>query len=136
MKGESTIIDELDKKLSSKQFALQVELDSASGELAAIRRKVEALNQLYEARRVELDNFQKVLYPRFSIVRFCPAKTDFFRASFRHFDEVLGKSIARVVHLGPCKDYKDENDPELYSLAKKQIIKYLMKKYPGLYDNI
>jgi hypothetical protein len=136
MKTEAAILEELDDKLSTMQLALQVEVDKASIELAAMRRKIEPLNRLYEARLVELDNFHKLLSPRFSIVRYAPANTEFFRASFRFYDQVVGKSMPRVVHIGPIKDYKDENDPELYSQAKKQILKYLMNRYPGLYDSI
>lgn len=129
------IFDTLVKKVTSKEFELQTQVDKASLELAKMRKEIDVLNQVYKAKRGELEDFKRMFSPRLSIVRYFPASTEFFRASFRHYDGALGKSIPRVVHLGPSADWKNENDPGLYFLAKKQTVKYLMKRYPGLYDS-
>lgn len=136
MKSEDHKLDELVSKLTSKEFELQTELDAASIKLAEKRKELDLLNKAFEEKRNQLDQFQKTLAPKFSIVKYNPGSTEFFRASYRHFDQGLGKSLSRVVHLGPIKDFQDVNDPALFSLAKKQIVSYLMRHYPGLYDGI
>lgn len=129
------ILDTLVKKVISKEFEFQTQVDKASLELAKMRKEIDVLNQIFEAKRAELGDFQRMFSPRISIVRYFPASTEFFRASFRHYDVLAGKSIPRVVHLGPSANWESDNDQELYFLAKKQTIKYLMKRYPGLYDS-
>ncbi len=51
-------------------------------------------------------------------------------------DPVQGKSVPRVVHLGPSKDFNGKDDPRLLLLAKKQIISYLLNKFPGIIDHL
>lgn len=128
--------DPLVEKLSTIEAGLKQNCDTASLKLAKIRKEFEIAHKEFEDCRLELDNFQKTLSPKFSVVRYKPGVTDFYRASYRHFDTSLGKSQSRVVHLGPIKDFEGPEDPNLHVLAKNQIVKYLANNYPGLYDGI
>jgi hypothetical protein len=53
-----------------------------------------------------------------------------------NLDPVLGKSVPRVVHLSPSKDFNGKDNPRLLLLAKKQIISYLFNKFPGIYNDL
>jgi hypothetical protein len=105
-------------------------------EVERIRERHQAELQLLEKLKFEFDQFNRLVLPKFSIVSYTPKTTEFYRASFRNYDPILQKSIARVVHLGPANDYKGKDDPELIYLAKIQIIKYLKSKSPGIYADL
>lgn len=105
--------------------------------------EVEKIREMYnvalkklEQLKFELDGYKRVALPKFSIVSFTPKKTEYYRASYRHYDPIQEKSIPRVVHLGPTKDFKGKDDPALIHLAQVQIVSYLMNKFPGIYADL
>ena len=105
-------------------------------EVERIRERHQAELQKLEKLQLQFDQIQRIALPKFSIVSYKPKTTEFYRASFRNYDPIQQKSIARVVHLGPANDYKGKDDPELIYLAKMQIIKYLKSKFPGIYADL
>jgi hypothetical protein len=127
-------IDKILSAISARQLKVETELSILNDKVSKIKQEYNRAMTEFEQKRHELDQFQRALLPKFSIVTYMPNSTEYYRASYRHIDPIQEKSIPRVVHLGPLKDYKGVDDPNLILLAKKQIIAYLSKKFPGTYD--
>jgi hypothetical protein len=125
--------DEVLKTIKDRLFEFETKINRQTTEVELIREKYNvALNKL-EQLKFDLDQFKRVALPKFSIVTYTPKSTEYYRASYRHYDLIQQKSIPRVVHLGPTKDFKGKDDPALIYLAQVQIISYLMNKFPGIY---
>jgi hypothetical protein len=128
--------DEVLRTIKDRHFEFETKINFQTIEVEQIREKYNlALNKL-EQLKFELDQFKRVALPNFSIVVYSPKSTEYYRASYRHYDPIQEKSIPRVVHLGPTKDFKGKDDPALIHFAQVQIISYLMNKFPGIYANL
>ncbi len=131
-KGEDIVL----RTIKDRHFEFETKINLQTTEVELIREKYNvALNKL-EQLKFDLDQFKRVALPKFSIVTYTPKSTEYYRASYRHHDLIQQKSIPRVVHLGPTKDFKGKDDPELIYLAQIQIISYLMNKFPGIYADL
>jgi hypothetical protein len=131
-KGEDIVL----RTIKDRHFEFETKINLQTTEVEQIREKYNlALNKL-EQLKFELDQFKRVALPKFSIVTYTPKSTEYYRASYRHYDPIQEKSIPRVVHLGPTKDFKGKDDPVLMYFAQIQIISYLMNKFPGIYADL
>jgi hypothetical protein len=131
-------LEEIDiiKILTEQQFYLETEVTSLALELSKIQEKYIQASNAYEKKKAELERFQSDVFPKISVICFTPGKTEYYRASYRHFNPIIGKSVPRVVHLGPSKKFKGKQDPELLSLAREKVLSYLMKKFPSIYTDL
>ncbi len=130
--NEAIILD----AIFERQRKLEQAVEQLNQEVSIQKQAYNRVSKEFEQARFELDQFQRELLPRFSIVTYTPNSTEFYRASYRHLDTVQGKSVPRVVHLGPSKDFNGKDDPRLLLLAKKQIVSYLLNKFPGIYNDL
>jgi serine phosphatase RsbU (regulator of sigma subunit) len=128
--------DEVLRTIKDRLHEFETRIQIQNHEVERIRKTYnEALKKL-EQLRLESDQFQRIGLPKFSIVTYTPKTTEYYRASYRHYDMIQQKSIPRVVHLGPTSNFKGKDDPVLIYFAQVQIVSYLMNKFPGIYADL
>ena len=116
------------------EFEIRIQIQNS--EVERIRKSYNEELKKLEQLKLESEQFQRITLPKFSIVTYTPKTTEYYRASYRHYDMIQQKSIPRVVHLGPTSNFNGKDDPELIHFAQVQIITYLTTKFPGIYADI
>lgn len=131
--------EEEDKVLSAikdRQHEFETKIKIQTNDVERIRKEYTGELKKLEQLKFEYDQFQRIALPKFHIVTYTPKATEFYRASYRHYDPIQQKSIPRVVHLGPTKEFEGKDDPTLIYFAQVQIVSYLMNKFPGIYADL